>query len=59
MKEYVVKFFQEAYKIINPNYARDKRIARFKELENNGELEKMCTSEIHELFGIKKYSHEI
>jgi len=58
MKEYVVGFFKKAYELINPEYARVKRMARFEELKKSGELEGMCSSEVHRLFGIHKTSDE-
>lgn len=58
MKDYVVGFFKKAYEFVNPEYARDRRMARFEGLKESGELEFMCASEIHGLFGIRKESLE-
>jgi len=58
MKEYLSRFFRRAYELINPDYARNKRMAKLKELEDNGELARMCASEVHKMFRIKKISRE-
>ncbi len=58
MQEYVVEFFKKAYVLIDETYARDRRMSVLKELEQSGKLERMCTSEIHEILGIRKVSNE-
>jgi len=58
MKEYTVKFFQRAYELISPNYARDRRMVKFNELVETGELVRMCAFEVHKMFGIRKCSCE-
>jgi hypothetical protein len=58
MKEYLTKFFGRAYELINPEYARDRRMAKFERILESGELEGMCSSELHNLFGIKRISNE-
>lgn len=58
MKDYVVGFFREVYDFINPEYSNIRR-ARFEELKKSGELEWMCASEVHRLFGIRGESSEI
>jgi len=42
------------YSIIAPVYAAERRLRKFNELNTSGALERMCTSEIHKLFGIKR-----
>jgi hypothetical protein len=58
MKDYIAGFLQKAYGLINPEYARNKRMEKFDCLVESGQLEKMCASEIHKLFGIKRISNE-
>jgi len=54
MNNYIGNFFGRIYEIINPEYARHRRMARFEELRKLRQLEHMCSSEIHRLFGIKR-----
>ena len=57
----VTEFFQgilKVYDFFNPEYARAIRMAQFEILRTSGELEHMCSSEVHELFGIHKISGE-
>lgn len=58
MKEYVTRFLEKAYELINPEYAQDRRMAKFEGLVESGELEGMCASEVHRMFGIKRISNE-
>ncbi|VVB78272.1 Uncharacterised protein [uncultured archaeon] len=58
MKDYIAQYFKKAYEFINPEYARNMRMAKFEALLKSGELEGMCASEIHNLFGISKVSTE-
>ncbi len=56
MREYITEFLRRTYELIAPGYARTKRMEKFQELEESGKLAKMCASEVHELFGIKRVS---
>ncbi|MBR9704286.1 hypothetical protein GOV12_02655 [Candidatus Pacearchaeota archaeon] len=58
MKEYVVNLCKRAYEMISPEYARSRRMVRFESLVESGDLAGMCASEVHEMFGIKKWSKE-
>lgn len=58
MNGYVARVLRWAYDIINPLYV-DKDLARVQELKKSGELEEMCASEIHRLFGVCRDSSEI
>ena len=58
MKNYLTPYLQKAYDFFHPEYARDMRMAEFKLLKESGELEQMCSSEVHELFGITRISDE-
>lgn len=58
MKDYIVGVFKKAYGFINPEYARDIRMAKFELLKESGALERMCSSEVHKMFGIRKISNE-
>ncbi|MBT4165959.1 hypothetical protein HOE04_02890 [archaeon] len=53
MKEYnfkdsVVEFFKRVYERVNVDY----RLARFDAMAESGELEGMCSSEVHRRFHI-------
>jgi hypothetical protein len=54
-KEKVVEFFKRAYEFVSTDY----RLARFDEMEASGELEWMCSSQIHKRFGVCGFSKEI
>ena len=58
MKNYVVNLLKNAYEFIAPEYARTKRMERLQKLEESGKLAKMCASEIHELFRVRRVSSE-
>ncbi|MFA5258507.1 MAG: hypothetical protein WC979_04210 [Candidatus Pacearchaeota archaeon] len=58
MDNYITEFFQKAYEFISPEYARNKRMTKFEALVESGELEGMCSSEVHNLFRIKRISNE-
>lgn len=58
MKEYIVDFCKRACEIINPGYARSRKMDRFDALDESGDLDSICNTEFHELFGIRKWSNE-
>jgi hypothetical protein len=58
MKDYIVGILMGAYDFINPEYARNRRMAEFEGLKESGKLEGMCSFEVHRLFGIHKISKE-
>jgi hypothetical protein len=56
-----VEFFQgvlKVYDFFNPGPVRAIRMDEFELLRISGELEHMCSSEVHELFGILRISNE-
>jgi len=46
------------YDFFNPGPARAIRMAQFELLRTSGQLDHMCSSEVHELFGITRISNE-
>ena len=57
MKDYIVDLVKDVYEFFNLNAAYV-RLAKFEALVESGELEEMCSSEVHNLFGIKRISNE-
>lgn len=59
MIEYFSKILESVYKFVNPVYTQNEGLAKFDELKKSGKLERMFSSEIYEMFGIRGISSEI
>jgi len=42
------------YSVISPYRAAERRLRKLEELRSSGQLENLCSSEVHALFGITK-----
>jgi len=49
MSQYFIEFFKRIYERLNTNY----RMIRFEEMLKSGDLEGMCSSQVHKRFGVR------